>query len=236
MQIFPNIYLMSGFAYQRHQNFYGIDIPKENRLVLVDCGLDENDLAVMESVKKAWNLKERKISDVFVTHAHFDHSGNAYWFEQRGSRISAGEDGKSLLSGDEHTIDFAYQRAFPICRNVKILKDQETIVLAPGYTMKCHFSPGHTRGSVCYELLYGDKHIWFTGDMVQTGEEIGQVRIGIKVDSGYDYEQYRESMKKMKNAVCDAVLPGHYEPYLCSGSGLFQIAYRELLANRDKYR
>lgn len=236
MKILPDIYLLSGFAWQRHQNVYGIDFPQEKQLVLIDCGLDGGDLAVMDRTRAIWQLTDRKVSHVFVTHAHFDHAGNASWFEAHGARILAGADGKSLLSGDEHTIDFAYQRPFPVCRKVTILEDGVCVELAPGYRMICHETPGHTAGSVCYELRCRERRIWFTGDFVQTGEQPDQVRLGIKVDSSYSYEQYLLSMRKMKDVESDGVLPGHYSPYLKSGSGLFQAAYRELLAGRNQYR
>lgn len=236
MQILPDIYLLSGFAWQRHQNFYGIDIPRKNQLVLVDCGLDEEDLTVMERARMLWGLENRKISHVFITHSHFDHAGNASWFEAHGARILAGADGKSLLSGDEHTIDFAYQRPFPVCRKVTILEDGACVPLDLDCQMICHVTPGHTDGSVCYELWRGEQHIWFTGDFVQTGEQPDRVRLGIKVDSSYSYEKYLLSMRKMKDVGSDGVLPGHYSPYLKSGGGLFQTAYRELLAGRDQYR
>lgn len=236
MQIFPNIYLLSGFAWQRHQNFYGIDIPRKNQLVLVDCGLDEEDLTVMEQARMLWGLANRKISHVFITHSHFDHAGNAAWLEKQGARILAGMDGKSLLSGDEHTIDFAYQRPFPVCREVTILRDGEHMQLDCDCQIICHAAPGHTDGSVCYELCRGGQHLWFTGDFVQTGGQPGQARLGIKVDSSYSYEKYLLSMRRLKNVNCDAVFPGHYAPYLGRGSGLFQAAYRELLAGRNRYR
>lgn len=236
MKILPDIYLLSGFAWQRHQNVYGIDFPQEKQLVLVDCGLDENDLAVINQAKSLWQLLDRQVSHVFVTHAHFDHAGNASWFEEHGARILAGKDGKSLLSGDEHTIDFAYQKVFPVCDTVTILRDEEIVELPSGYRMICHETPGHTQGSVCYELCCRQKSVWFTGDFVQVGEQLDQARLGIKVDSSYSYDQYLLSMKKMKDVKSDVVLPGHYGPYLKKGSGLFQAAYRELLAGRDRYR
>lgn len=68
------------------------------------------------------------------------------------------------------------------------------------------------------------------------GDQTGQVCRGIKIDSGYDYDRYMGSVRNMKNVGCDAVLPGHYGPCLGKENDLFQMAYRELLANRDRYR
>lgn len=66
---------------------------------------------------KIWGLEKRRISDVFLTHAHFDHAGNAFWFEKNGARIWAGEaDAASIENGDEHTIAFAYGKNFQSVR------------------------------------------------------------------------------------------------------------------------
>ena len=89
--IFPDIYLLSGFPFQIHQNVYGIDFPEENRMVLIDTGLDETDRIQIQETMKTWGLEKRQISDVFLTHAHFDHAGNAFWFEKAGAHVWAGE-------------------------------------------------------------------------------------------------------------------------------------------------
>ena len=131
MMIFPDIYLLSGFAFQLHQNVYGIDFPEENRMVLIDTGLDETDRRQIQETMKIWGLEKRRISDVFLTHAHFDHAGNAFWFEKNGARIWAGEaDAASIENGDEHTIAFAYGKKFPVCQKVERLKDGEKISLS----------------------------------------------------------------------------------------------------------
>ena len=128
MMIFPDIYLLSGFPFQIHQNVYGIDFPEENRMVLIDTGLDETDRIQIQETMKTWGLEKRKISDVFLTHAHFDHAGNAFWFEKAGAHVWVGEaDADSIEKGDDHTIFFAYGKPFPTCQKVRRLKDLSLI-------------------------------------------------------------------------------------------------------------
>ena len=79
MMIFPDIYLLSGFPFQLHQNVYGIDVPEENRMVLIDTGLDETDRRQIQETMKIWGLEKRRISDVFLTHAHFDQKAFPAW-------------------------------------------------------------------------------------------------------------------------------------------------------------
>ena len=213
MMIFPDIYLLSGFPFQIHQNVYGIDFPEENRMVLIDTGLDETDRIQIQETMKTWGLEKRQISDVFLTHAHFDHAGNAFWFEKAGAHVWAGEaDADSIEKGDDHTIFFAYGKPFPTCQRVRRLKDSEKILLSDSCKLNCFHTPG------------------------QAGEEDGSVRMGIRVDPGYSFKEYLSSVKRMMNVESKAVLPGHFRPYLKPAFGLMQAAYRELLVNREKYK
>lgn len=237
MMIFPDVYLLSGFAFQLHQNVYGIDFPEENRMVLIDTGLDETDRRQTQETMKIWGLEKRRISDVFLTHAHFDHAGNAFWFEKNGARIWAGEaDAASIENGDEHTIAFAYGKKFPVCQKVERLKDGEKISLSDSCELICFHTPGHTAGSMCYELVGKGEKVLFTGDFMQAGEEDGNARPGIRVDPGYSYKEYLSSVRKMMKVESKAVLPGHFRPYLKPASWLMQAAYREMLVNREKYK
>lgn len=235
MKLMPGVYLLSGYAYQLHPNVYGITIPQEKRIVLIDCGLGEEDIRMIESVMGKWGLCDYKITDVFLTHSHFDHAGNAAYFEASGAHIYAGPDADSVMTGDEHTIYYSYGRGFPVCRKAEKLQDQESISLSPAQKLICYYTPGHTRGSVCYGLRQDGKEVLFTGDFVQTARAVGQAELGIKVDTGYDYEAYCRSLQRMKEVACSAVLPGHYGPYLGDGRVLLQRAYREILVNRTKY-
>lgn len=236
MMILPDIYLLSGFAYQIHQNVYGIDIPKENRLVLIDCGLDEEDRKVIRQTEEIWGLTGRKVTEVFLTHSHFDHAGNAAFFEREGAVLYAGaRDAESIEAGDEHTITFAYAREFPACQSVRRLNDGDTVTLAPDYELRCFHTPGHTPGSMCYELSHRGRKTLFTGDFLQAGEEDGSVRLGIRVDAGYCYRDLLSSVRRMMKNESGSLLAGHFRPYLRPARELIQAAYRELLVNRDRY-
>ena len=64
MMIFPDIYLLSGFPFQLHQNVYGIDFPEENRMVLIDTGLDETDRRqIQENLGAGEETNLRCVSD-----------------------------------------------------------------------------------------------------------------------------------------------------------------------------
>lgn len=235
--VLPDIYLLSGFAFQIHQNVYAIAIHEEKRLVLIDCGLDEQDLEQMQYTMRVWGIDEYQISDVFLTHAHFDHAGNAAYFEAQGAVIHAGMlDAESVETGDAHTIGFAYGRKFPVCRQVEKRTDGDLICLQKDSIVRCCHTPGHTPGSMCYEVTHNGRRVLFTGDFVQTGDTDGSAVIGVRVDESYSYEACLASVRRMERTESEALLPGHFRPYLKPACRLIQAAHRELLVNRDKYR
>ena len=234
MMIFPDIYLLSGTAYGLHQNIYGIDCPEENSLVLIDCGLDEKDLAVIEKTMERFGLEDRKITDVFITHSHFDHSGNAAELERQGVTVHIGEyDAESIRTGDTGTIAFAYGRRFPTVSQPDEVADGESYMI-PGAEIIAHHTPGHSKGSVCYELRKDGRKILFTGDFLQI-DPTGEVIPGIKVDPAYDYDEYLASAAAIRDLDIDAMLCGHYQPVLSSPTVHVGRLYRQMLVNRNEY-
>lgn len=234
MLLFPNLWLLSGTAYGLHQNVYGIDFPEEKRMVWIDCGLDERDLAAARSVSERFGLTDRRVTDVFLTHCHYDHAGNAAALARTGAEIRIGAaDAESVARGDAHTLDFAYGRPFPRAASVLQVSDGERFPLPEG-ELVAHHTPGHTRGSVCYELRRNGMRILFTGDFLQV-DPTGNVIPGIKVDPAYSYEDYAASAERMKDLRVDAVLCGHYPPMLAPDANLLGGLYRELLVNRSLY-
>ena len=234
--LLPHVYLLSGFLYGIHQNVYAVDLEEKNELCLIDTGLDQMDLDIIRQNLPRWGQAGRKINRVFLTHAHFDHAGNAYWFEQSGSEILIGEqDADAILEGDAHTLTFAYGRDFPTCRKVTQLKDGDRVQLSEQYSLTAIHTPGHTPGSMCYELQGAKEKILFTGDFIQPGEQNGEVRLGIKVDPAYDYADYLKSAARLSCERYDCIFAGHYQPVLWS-SNLTGTAYRELLVNRAAYQ
>lgn len=236
MMLFPSIYLLSGNHYGLHQNVYAFDIPQENKLVLFDTGLDEEDLKVMQETMRTWGLENRTVSQVFLTHAHFDHSGNAYYFQKAGARIYAGrEDAAGIEAGNERTISYSYSKAFPACPITQALKDLDEVPVTDTIRIKCYHVPGHTEGSMAYELKLKEQVILFTGDFLQVDMNSPKAVLGIRVGEDYDYQKYKLSLKRMTGVKCDILLGGHFEPCMKDGYRYLNEAYREILVNRDKY-
>ncbi|MDR1176414.1 MAG: MBL fold metallo-hydrolase [Treponema sp.] len=233
MQLFKDVYLLSGHAYAMHPNVYGVVLPERQGLVLIDTGLNEEDLEIIEGNLVYWGLLDLRISHVLITHSHFDHAGNARHFRDKGAFIMAGEgDAQGIEAGDERTINYAYPMAFPPCRVDRIIRDGEKLEL-PGLDVHCHLVPGHSRGSVAYEANIRGKIILFTGDFLMAAPDCAYGRPGIPVGEDYDFAAYLSSLRRLRNVTVDAVLGGHGHPALARGSRIINSAYRNMLAERS---
>ena len=162
MLLLDSVYMLLGKPYGSHQNVYAIDFERSNELVLIDTGLDDADLRMIERNIESFGLSGRTIKDIFITHCHFDHAGNAEKFRKKGARIHIGsEDAEPILSGNDRAIGFAYGIAFPKVGSVETVSDEEVFEF-DGMTVTALHTPGHSRGFMCYELKTGDKTILFS--------------------------------------------------------------------------
>lgn len=80
MLLLPDLYQLCGSCYGSHQNVFAAAFPMEKQLILFDTGLDAADLGIIRDNLLLWGLDSFQISHVFLTHSHFDHTGNARSF------------------------------------------------------------------------------------------------------------------------------------------------------------
>ncbi len=98
------------------------------------------------------------IKAVLLTHAHFDHAGNAKKLQDDGAKIYISKiDAKKLLNEDNLSVDFG--RKFDYLTADYMFNDNEVLNIC-GVDVRVLFTPGHTDGSVCFII---DKMI-FSGD------------------------------------------------------------------------
>lgn len=166
----------------------------EGQAVVIDSG--ENYKKV-KAVEDAYNIK---IKAVLLTHAHFDHCGNAKKLQDDGAMIYVSElDASKLLNEDNLASDFG--RKFEYLTADKTFNDGDVIELC-GFKIKIIATPGHTDGSVCFLV----DNLLFTGDTLFLGS-VG--RTDFKSGNRNDLVQ---SIKKLFALQGEYnVYPGHDE-------------------------
>jgi glyoxylase-like metal-dependent hydrolase (beta-lactamase superfamily II) len=235
MEIIRNVYLVSGSPYGTHENVYVIK--GSDALVMIDTGIDEEELKIIFENISYWGLKDYPISHVLITHSHYDHCANAHLLRKRGAKIVAGPgDAEGIAIGDDRTASyaFAYKGKFIPCPVDLKVGDGDTINAA-GLKIEAIHVPGYTRGSMIYKLMAEGKTILFTGDVVKVvfrQLNFLEPKLGWSGGIDYDKKTYYESLKKISNIKADILLPGHLE--LCVREG-WQILNSALMTARLKW-
>jgi glyoxylase-like metal-dependent hydrolase (beta-lactamase superfamily II) len=222
--VLPGVYLVFGFPWGRHPNAYAVDCG-QGEIAMVDAGQDPGDLEHAFGVVREWGLDPECVRVLLLTHAHFDHAGNAHLLADRGVRVVAGRpDAEAVEAGDERTIGYAVHRTFVPTAVTRKLADGDSVKVG-GLEFGSILVPGHTEGCVVYTLELGGRRVMFTGDVVQVGPECGSANLGWTGGPDYDRAKYLASLRRLAGEPCDVVLGGHGEPCLADGKTVLEMAY-----------
>lgn len=170
------------------RNFtYLLGCPETLELALIDCAQPWSDLQV--ALQKALELGFRKLTKIFLTHAHHDHilSLNTA-LTATGAQVYA------------HAYELERLRKFCGLELSNFIRDREFLTFGKE-RLKAFHTPGHQPSSVCF--------VWrnkiFTGDTLFIG---GCGRCDLP---GGELKDQLDSMKFLANELPDelTVYPGH---------------------------
>lgn len=142
-------------------------------------------LEVYDKVIQKYQLEPKMI---MLTHSHFDHTNLVNELQEKYQL-------KVYMSELEATY-YHYK-----CRNLNLLKNRDRVMVSQMMTISCYLTPGHTKGSMCYEV---DGNL-FTGDTLFF-EGCGNVC----ARGGSPYEMF-DSIQLIRANFADKeiIYPGH---------------------------
>lgn len=227
MQILPDIYLLDGFAYANHPNFYLVVGPEGN--VIVDAGTLPEELERADARTETWGISLDQVGGLLLTHSHYDHIGNAAAIRERGAAVFAGpSDAEGIELSDNRTVPYAAGFDLPPCKVDHVVSDGERIDIC-GLRFDVIHAPGHTDGCIIYQLEHRGKIVWFVGDVVMSKDTAFTPELGWQGGEDCDKPAYIASLKKLAAMEVDCILAGHYLPYLEQGKRLVGRAYVKAL-------
>jgi N-acyl homoserine lactone hydrolase len=195
----------------------------QGRIALIDAGSFGMRRMLIERLAKR-GLAPRDVTDVLLTHSHYDHSVNWTLFNR--SRIVIGE----------HELDWSLKEPWgetPVAElYMKELKDWPTLHTAadgeevfPGLT--AHVAPGHTPGHLVFVLKGQDRDVVFTGDAAKNRAEM----LTRQADATYDAATSAASIGMIwdfwKRRPGNVLVAGHDVPMVLEDGHVKYLGTRE---------
>lgn len=183
------------------------------RVALVDVGsFGQRDLVLRGLARHG--LTPGDVTDVLLTHSHWDHSVNWVMFPKARIVIGAGELAWSLTE-PWGTTPVPELYMIELDRSLKAVRVAAGDEVLPGVT--CHEAPGHTPGHLVFVLSGADRDLILTGDAAKNRAEI----LSLEADMTYDPAVSRRSMEAIwtlwRARAGTILVPGHDIPMVLDG-------------------
>jgi len=193
------------------------------RVVMIDTGAFGQRQLVLERLA-ANGLTPADVTDVVLTHSHWDHSVNWVMFPNACVLIDSDELAWSLKEPWGTTpVPELYVRELD--RSPQLVRIGAGQQVLPGLT--AHHAPGHTPGHLIFVLEGESRDIIFTGDAAKNRAEI----LSRSADMTYDQTVSRTSIEMIwglwQHKPGTVVIPGHDVPMVLQDGEPVYIADRQ---------
>lgn len=180
-----------------------------NKQILVDTGTGQNKDYLYSKLKEQ-GVNPEDITDIVNTHCHYDHVGGNYLFPNAKVNIHELDANALKNDEDEDNVSFLFNGSLKRHDVDSLLKEGSKIL-----DFEVLHTPGHSKGGIC--LWDGETLI--CGDTVFANGGVG------RTDIGGDYNQLKESVKRLKELDVKNLLPGHGPIVLGNGKKHIEVSY-----------
>jgi glyoxylase-like metal-dependent hydrolase (beta-lactamase superfamily II) len=192
------------------------------RVILIDAGNFGMRRLVSERLA-AHGLNPGDVTDVILTHAHYDHSMNFPMFQSARVLLGKSELDWALAQPiGHHIIPEFYVRelkTWPTFEGVEI--GQEVL---PGLT--AYAGPGHTPGHLVYVLNGGDRDVIFSGDAAKNRAEMLSLTADMTMNAGDSRRTMERIWDLWRRKPGSILVPGHDVPMRLENDEPVYIAKR----------
>ncbi len=178
------------------------------RVALVDVGAFGIRATLIRRLAE-YGLKPSDVTDLLLTHSHYDHSVN--WTLFRDARIVIGReelDWSVKEPWGESPVPELYVEKLQTWPTVSRAEDGEEVL--PG--IQAHIAPGHTPGHLIFVLTGAEKDVVFTGDAAKNRAELVSRDDGHDLRPGRQRRLDREDMGVLARREGSVLVPGHDLP------------------------
>ena len=195
----------------------------DDRIVLIDSGGFGIRSTLIERLK-AQRIDPADVTDVILTHSHYDHAVN--WVLFPNARIAIGKEeldwAVNVPMGRTPVAEF-YAIELKKSARVELLRDGDEVL--PGMTAMA--APGHTPGHLMFVLSKDTRDVLFTGDAAKNRAEL----LSMTADASMNEAQSKASFKKMwdiwRSKSNNLLVPGHDMPMVLRDGKPEYVGQRE---------
>lgn len=193
------------------------------RIALLDVGGFSMRKGLIEQLAKR-GLEPEDVTDVILTHSHYDHSLNWILFRHARIIIGARELAWSLNEPwGEGPVPELYMRELENWPTLHPVAAEQEFM--PAFT--AHAAPGHTPGHLVYVLKGSVSDAIFTGDAAKNRAEL----LARKGEATYDSDLSRASIERIwelwKKRPGSVLVPGHDLPMTQENGRIAYIGKRD---------
>lgn len=183
------------------------------RVVLIDTGnFGMRGLLIKQLAER--DLRPAAVTDVLLTHSHYDHAVN--WTLFRHARIAIGEVELTWaleVPWGETPVAELYANALSTWPTAVRVRDGEDVL--PRIT--AHLGPGHTPGCLIFKVAGNDKDVIFTGDAAKNRAELLSRETDMTYDAAISRETIEAIWQMWREKPGTIVVPGHDIPMHIDG-------------------
>ena len=195
----------------------------QGRVALVDAGTFSMRKLVIDGLARH-GLKPADVTDLLLTHSHWDHSVN--WTLFRHARIVLGKVEMAWALKQpwgETAVPELYVERLERWPTLVQVGDRDEVL--PGMT--AHIAPGHTPGCLVYVLKGREKDVVFTGDAAKNRAEM----VSRHTDMTYDAAVSRNTIEMIWSHWAkkpgSLLVPGHDLPMTQTDGRISYVGTRE---------
>ena len=179
-----------------------------DRVVLIDAGGFNMRGVIVEQLKER-GLTTADVTDVILTHAHYDHAINWIMFPKARVYIGSTELDWAAAQPFGHTlIPELYIRELKVSPQLILLREGQEV--APRIT--AHDSPGHTPGHLMFYLADADRDVLFTGDCAKNRAELLSRSVDMTMDAAASRRTVERVWELWTRRPETLLVPGHDIP------------------------
>lgn len=224
MKLLSGIYQVGGPSLTHFYDAAAYLIEGKGEYILIDCGTPEGYEQIKENIRKT-GTDPARITKIFGTHGHYDHVGAAYlWKKEFGTKLYLHElDAEQVEQGDSirTSASILYGTKFTPCQVDGFLCEGGRYE-GENLLMEVMHTPGHTMGSVSFDVTKDGYRILFAGDAIWGG---------YSRQIGSDEAAWRKSLNKITSRHYDYYTFGHVNAQLIADADARLLEAKRAFAN-----